>query len=629
MVAHLVDGSPNPMQPPPYAAPLSDDEKVQVAKDRLLSRQKITEKDKRRKAFGAARSRAKARSKWVEWARALLVAMKRLPPEASLDEAEVDLEKLRAAACGEEGDETKLLMREAERRGLKSDESGVFHFSTTFLNLESIDVDFELLHLKFSYPYPDREYSIGIPVLDRSLVHSRDIPGSREAVSAWSVVFNSGANYPLNNFISGFQVPVSEVVSFRQSRRITRRILALVWCQPTWFEPKGADKYQPLAKYFLADGDYPVAPGAALNSQGGPTLLVPTRVSSGLSALRYGEFGRNGRSGTFDLPVLRFQRLGTDQLILWKPLSTQIVGDQAFCRAQAASLSTAAPEGTRYTVRRHSNQQFQVFRGEVVDAEATLSKHRKQGCPGSGEARLTWGSIYWEENEAGNPLARWTEWYYMEPPERKNWPTTATEAQIRQRSRRRMHGGIDVAGYEGDPVFAMCGGELKKFGGEFQKRELRPWRVEVSKVIYLHAQTNIGSISCDSSPFKNPVKAGDLIALVGRQGFHDSNSSNWANPTHCHIEIFNERGLKDMDPGLVASHASFFPRNNTPKLLPCAARYGGAVNSEVVRCRYLSFGVSQPYQQCWAYNEIDKRCPNRMVLYDRQDHKTRSASDTA
>jgi hypothetical protein len=159
-------------------------------------------------------------------------------------------------------------------------------------------------------------------------------------------------------------------------------------------------------------------------------------------------------------------------------------------------------------------------------------------------------------------------------------------------------------------VYAACGGTISavkdQHGGGGRYCNLSTWLHDsVSMMQFLHNEEVLvgkGAI----------VKAGDVIALMGRTGNPDKHS-----PTHMHFQCFHRGKLELIDP-VVPQHEVVFPHNRLPKLIPCAADWG-AGNSKATsnddkahgarHCakRYSENSGNTTWKRCWAF-EMGK-CP--------------------
>ena len=194
------------------------------------------------------------------------------------------------------------------------------------------------------------------------------------------------------------------------------------------------------------------------------------------------------------------------------------------------------------------------------------------------------------------------------------------KAAINTLFRNRIHYGVDVAGFIGDPVFAPVGGYTKRVGGSATdhggglKVGISTWlRSEITYISMCHNKENL----VDNGVV---IKAGDVVAIMGRTGNHRpyKSGSHWRGdrgaPTHTHFAAYDGRGrFADFTDILVRSHGSQLPRNQMPHLLPCAAEYedgnGRPIDaaSDPRKCKVRhGSGAFDPSASgkgwmCWAY----------------------------
>ncbi|GJQ30604.1 MAG: hypothetical protein HBSAPP03_24880 [Phycisphaerae bacterium] len=484
-----------------------------------------------------------------------------------------------------------------------------------------------------------------------------DAPDSKAELSHWSLA-SKDHEAALRNFIAlDYDATGPDAVK-NPAKHST---YAMVWCQPTWFEPpEKTVHFEPRT----AAGD---ASRALVN--GRPTLVVST--STGPHGHWYGSYTDKGRrkdwdwrdtvkelpSGKGDWYVLSARPAKEIKVVWWsasesdmkKEIDEAIKDDQsskdfmpvfnAITRKKTFNSKDYKP-GKEPTIDIISTGKKKLTKEEMDGPfHVVLEMHLNYEGPMSFEDAVLKGL----ENVVPNqdlltkmPDGRWKRKLPRADETQEDPEYFSTlEAALVNFKIPKMHHGIDCASNVGDPVFATCGGKLLKSGKVTYNNSgsaaglvasVQAWRTNtISLIQCLHMATV-------SEPAGAKVKAGDVIGTMGRTG-----NPNTDSPTHAHFQCG-----KSLESCILPGYETIFPHNNQPKLLPCGADWWSTSKSNTTppndlnedptrpkKCRAIpahrSNKVNMVPGSCWAVRE--GVCPHGMTLSAWREIKAKDAQE--
>ena len=440
---------------------------------------------------------------------------------------------------------------------------------------------------------------------------------ARKQPSAWRVE-TGHETLPLHNWCT-FSITWDQDVMER------RESLVLTWCQPSWYTRK--PEHGTAHVGLISEQDKDFAPHKAPVVDNVPTLMVSTSRSSSRGR-HYGQYGRRGRITPVGLNLQMWKRGETcvHQDACWTEIPAPAPGAPPApaetdpppypdavkqVRTFKATATTTPPDGVSWSetsgagIPPHARAKLAGYGSkfseltkkevkarvyelkEVAGGEATaipaLAKDRSTDIDAEKYNRAVLKVMEVTPATAGAAAYTATKTNYRAMALRRgslyrdpDWTFPhATYAKAHDEAQYRWHMGIDVTGHKGDPVFAMRAGKSKAFasgGGGGQLTLV----TDAGTWTHLHCETT----SAVWNGVKNktlPVKAGDIIGLLGRTG------SEHAHPyaSHCHMQgtditILPEDGdyPKGDKIGFSSTHRGLLPRNEMIPELVCAAEYG-------------------------------------------------------
>jgi hypothetical protein len=479
---------------------------------------------------------------------------------------------------------------------------------------------------------------------------ARDLPGSSEEKSCWRLECDKH-KAELRNFISFDYDATREDAVTTPARMST---YAMVWCQPTWFEPSSDTVcFEP--------GTRPTDDRRAL-VDGRPTLVVSTSVSP--QGHWYGSYGDRGRRKSWDwqtvvkeLPAgsgkwfalsdrrtdkvrvvywgateadidagLREEFKNNEEFAyLWSVCTTrEIFNSKDYKPGKEPTIHIIGEEKPRKLTKADMDGEYHVVVKWIRDYDGPLSL-------GDAVLNALEDAIPGQDLLARMPDGRWR----LQMPrgsELQEHPEyfDSIEDALDGLKIPKMHHGIDCAGNVGDPVFAAAGGTLMQSGKVVHNSSasaaglvaaVRTW---LPSFVYQIQTLHMQSVNTKAGkPVQ--VKAGDVIGVMGRTGNPVSES-----PTHAHFQCG-----KDLSSCVLHGYEAIFPHNNQPKLLPCGADWwttpsqnssspGQERNddeSSPRKCRAIpAFRGNRKNTvpgSCWAVRE--GVCPHKMTLREYQD----------
>lgn len=463
-----------------------------------------------------------------------------------------------------------------------------------------------------------------------------DLPGSTEELSKWSL--ESGPkSFQFRNFI---KVDYDTTSVTAVEAPIEMSTFALVFCQPSWFEA-GPKDYLVEPSDVMAEDDHRGL------KDGHPTFLVSASFMP--RGQWYGSYGAEGRVETVNFNILNFvleDPPNSDQYYWLKqdaPSEITITdhdADQAKLDARLLAKEPNADCRRMYRIRK-ADREVADGTGKMVDPKKNKDYtyitewFRSWTYAGTLGAAVEEASRMLSGNDKVVKQDKDGRWYLYRPDEEKNRdPTRPGEDPPLLRSRsydslqdcmnneltKKTHHGIDCAGDEGDPVFAICGGVMNNGGDDVYNNNSKPgglrvnlaaWHKDLSGTIqYLHLREHVGATGMR-------VKAGDVIGIMGRTGNPVAGS-----PTHTHFHIYRGNSANiSLATCILPSHPMVMPCNDRPKLLPCAANWGYRDNpppqddpktARQCRAKTPSNKDNIIANTCWAM--LGGRCPHMTQL---------------
>jgi murein DD-endopeptidase MepM/ murein hydrolase activator NlpD len=600
------------------------------------------------------------------------------------------------------------LNKTAQARNLSSGADGIIKIPLPWCEPGKTNtIRFELAGHKFTKPLKEdelpRELGLELTPFARSahFDHSkkeRDWYLDRQQESAWTIHDTKQGKQPLHNW---YEVSHTWTGDHKAEPFTKRVVLALQWSQPAWYVRR--DEHGPIPIHVYPKDSPPKPPkgAAAPIVDGTPTMLVSTSGNA-THGRYYGEFGNKGRADSCD--NIQYLWTWTDPKTneLWYQYRTQErvfeeVGAEThppeppydgvpsvltFKCVKAAPDSTelvwvqkapssggmlpphtveklaaldAQPEGTEI-VRR-------VYRNGTKDLAKALNRlYSDTGDEWISVCDQHRRAIIAELDRATNAVQRYrvVNWFkgggMRTDPKYTDWypGTDAGLSAAQAKADYRWHQGIDIAGFTGQAIFSMlpgtanhscerAKGEVSGEGGGVVTVKAARWNNQ-----YLHNEVESDWWKAAEAAPGKAVKAGDVIALMGRTGaWHDEKSA-----THVHMQgggiTQTEAWAKGqrIDMSFPDSHADLLPHNLLPKELICQAEYGsGTPKSKlnwvpVPRTANKCFGrtgvegdpvppfwkpippFKAEYPGCWALNE--GVCPKQAEV---QAEKTRQENE--
>ncbi len=513
-------------------------------------------------------------------------------------------------------------------------------------------ITLELLHLKITSPADSAKLGPD-PVLRaqydlRRGTYDADLPGSSEEKSRWRLELSAdpSRSAPLRNFIrldyDATKTPAHGLVA-------EHTVHALVWCQPTWFEPTSNVPVPDKSVFWEPGTHTPDATARRGMKSGFPTLTVSTTYSPW--SHWYGSYTAAGRRKAWTWKsTLREDSKGLWHVYQDKPRPWTLSNAEFDLETLKAWLQEYKPDpADRHVydiISRRVKVGAKVFipglgdvtvpKGQTKLYECFIRRNRETyTTPEAAFAVAFKAATKWNVNDPG-PY-----WCIRNDPDGPveyrilNPESVSTYTSIRPFLEHhpeiiapKMHHGIDCAGDVGDPVFATCGGRLEHHGKDTYNNSsaaaglyarIRIWRKGsgISRIETLHMRDLAGKSGM-------PVKAGDLVGTMGRTGNPES-----ASPTHAHFQCGGANGGIPLQDCPVPGYEAVFPHNQHPKLLPCGADYwdvpkvspasspGTDFNADprsAKRCRGIPAHSNNRENwiaaSCWAFAE--NRCPHGM-----------------
>ena len=519
-------------------------------------------------------------------------------------------------------------------------------------------ITLEMLHLKLADPTEakvlgEKPTLLAAYELKRGS-YDADLPEATSQDSGWRLEV-SGApakKAQLKNFI---QIQYDATSTPADGLVAEHMTYAMVWCQPSWFEPSTNTPEPTKIAYWEPGTNTPLNTNKRGMKNKLPTLMVSTTYSP--HSHWYGSYTAKGRRKTWDWAL----DLMKDNSGVWhmlkenpKPWTVTMVSfelaelnawvaeykadptELAACVVKSRAVKPGAkvfgpgvgdltvPEGKKQFhecfLHRHKVQQ------PSFDAGLMAGIHERWGKT-LNDAEATWAvrvlSDGTAEHRIFNPVNDERDTY--SDTGIKSFESLADFAAKNPKIMLpKMHHGIDCAGDVGDPVFATCGGKLQHGGKETYNDSgaaagriatVKSWRFSaaVGSIQTLHHRDLFGA-SGDN------VKAGDVIGTMGRTGNPED-----ASPTHAHFQC----GLS-LEGCPIPGYEQIFPHNNQPKLFPCGADYWNApqqspasnagvdanedMKTSPKRCRGIPAFANNRENwiagSCWAFAE--DACPHGM-----------------
>lgn len=433
-----------------------------------------------------------------------------------------------------------------------------------------------------------------------------DLPGSAEMESGWRLC-EDGNEVPFQNFVELSFDTTDLAESCRKPWEL--RTQALVHCQPAWL-PLEADEY------WLEEGDQVENTRKGV-ANGRPTLLISS--SKKRHGRRYGEWGPDGRrypATNFRRPVKKLD----DKFYVFHAVAGEAERIATTKQEAQLYLNSAYPDPIErlcrkvVRVRKWRGAPVPPAEGEEAPADQPNPRHyyvvryreaEEHPSQAAAEAAASRDLGKKRKSYIVKKDDQW--WVYREKEIDNDFHVAGPFRKIKQAKAefdKKMHHGIDIAGNEGDRVFALSGGKTRTAetqGGGGNIVAIYPWRKEEAKKFqYLHMK----EFRCEKDQL---VKAGDIVGLMGRTGNPTKDS-----PTHVHIQARDHSGNQlSMAGSLFPNLAPIFPHNKLPKLLPCAGDYGehndDANCARQCRARHTDNRDNSVPRSCWAYRE--GQCP--------------------